>query len=81
MPQNYFSDGSKIEWLLAMMKDDEEEPRILETVDESGHDLTLMDYDVKSGDHLGLFQPCLYGCDIVWPINLQNSSVSLDKDH
>lgn len=46
--------GSQIPYVLGIYEESEE-PNILEFEDEDGNAQSLLDYDIKSGDHLVLF--------------------------
>ena len=74
-------DGTPIDYFLAKMliSDNEEEPHVMEFEDEDGNEMTLMDYDVKSGDHIALMRLVLYGSAIIWPIPPNNPLPSSGK--
>lgn len=75
--------GRPIDYFLCkmVMDDEEEEFIIMYFEDEDGNEMTLLDYDIKSGDHIALLQPVLYGSAIVWPIPLNNPSSSPEKNN
>lgn len=54
--------GYPIDYMLGLLQEDEEEPRIFCYEDEEGLPVCLLDYDVKPGDDLFLVRSCLYGC-------------------
>ena len=80
LPTNGY-DGSPIEYFLSkmMIDDNEEEPFVMEFEDEDGNEMTLLDFDVKSGDHIALVRNVLYGSAIIWPIPPKNPSPSPGK--
>ena len=53
--------GNPITYLLGRMEDDSDTPSILEFSDADGREQTLMDYNVKSGDHLHLISRAIAG--------------------
>ena len=50
------------QYLLGIMEDNDEEPRVLEFEDEKGRKQSILDYDIRPGAHLRLEQIPLYGC-------------------
>lgn len=54
--------GLPRQYLLGLLSEGGEEPEILAFEDEGGKEQSLMDYNVKNGDHLHLIQSPLYGC-------------------
>ena len=53
--------GFPIPYLLGQIMDDEEEPKILDYVDEDGREQCLIDYNIQPGDHLHLISVTLCG--------------------
>ena len=80
LPTNGY-DGRPIDYFLGkmMMDDYEEEPFLMSFEDEDGKEMTLLDFDVKSGDHIALVRNVLYGSAIIWPIPPKNPSPSSGK--
>lgn len=50
------SGGNPILYLLAWVMDEGEEPEILELQDEDGYELSIVDYNIQSGDFLRLIE-------------------------
>lgn len=63
LPATY-PNGTPRQYFLGQMLENGEEPEVLEFEDEEGDGLSLMDYNIKTGDHLHLIEPPLYGCPI-----------------
>lgn len=74
--------GYRYEYIMGLMRngaDDESEPEILSMTDDDGHELSLKDYGVVSGDHIAIIgPPPLYGSAIVWPIPLNSTPPTTD---
>lgn len=53
--------GNPITYLLGQLLDDDDEPVILDSEDENGRELCLMDYNIQYGDHLYLISVPIAG--------------------
>jgi len=77
------SRGNPRPYGLGQILEDEDEPAVLEFLDEAGNTQSLIDYNIKNGDHLHLLEPPLYGC--FWEDDEQSDSnnerveVNMDK--
>ena len=57
--------GNDIQYLLCQILEDSEEPTILDFEDEEGREQCLLDYNIRTGDHLHLISvPVAYACPI-----------------
>ncbi len=56
--------SAPVQYLLGIMDENYEEPEILEFEDESGRELTILDYGIKSGDSLHLLTVPAYACPV-----------------
>lgn len=74
----YLSNGLPRQYLLGLFMQGEEEPVILDFEDEEGNQQSIMDYNIKNGDHLHLIQPPLYGCTMD-DVEEVDSSADYDK--
>ena len=77
------SRGNPRQYVLGQILEDEDEPAVLEFLDEAGNTQSLIDYNIKNGAHLHLLEPPLYGC--FWDDDEQSDSnnerveVNMDK--
>ena len=53
--------GNPIQYLLAKLMEDDEEPVILEFEDENGREMALIDYEIQPMDHLHLISVPIAG--------------------
>jgi len=82
LPRYYVDGITTRRYLLGVFEDDDEDPVILEYENEEGQQKTLLDYDIKSGNHLCLLAEILYGCPIPTEIdNVETQDVTESEKH